>query len=448
MLALILAAAANWIPARWNSADPATLTVVRETPVNCLLVERGNWSAEFSAAAEKAGIVTLGVIRTQADRKDLPALVRDRKLSGIAAEGDFEPAQLAALRDSRIPVVELPSRTRLRFHADQPVVATAQGVWPGINAAPEGETKAAPSGAPWIDTNAGFLRFVRALTPAPVWIANSPSKGQIYPEARYLQAIGDAAMTGARWVVALDADLEKRLLSGDAKALDTWRRIGAHLAFYESHKEWRDLGAYGQLAIVQETGSGGLISGGILDMISVKHTPVRPLPGRRLQPGAMDGAVMAVNVDPASLSDERKEVLRAFTRAGGTLLTAPPGWKFPPQRPGQITLDKEDVDKLHSIWKEVNAMTGRRNLGARLFNVSGMLSNLVGPPSGSPLVLHLVNYSDYPVENVTVHVLGKRAKAMLLRPGEKDQALTSYETEDGSGFDLDNVGSVAALVIE
>ena len=36
---------------------------------------------------------------------------------------------------------------------------------------------------------------------------------------------------------------------------------------------------------------------------------------------------MAVNVDGDSLTAEQKEVLRAFTRSGGTLLTGPPGWK-------------------------------------------------------------------------------------------------------------------------
>jgi len=36
---------------------------------------------------------------------------------------------------------------------------------------------------------------------------------------------------------------------------------------------------------------------------------------------------MAVNVDPEALTAEQKEMLRAFARTGGTLLTGPPGWK-------------------------------------------------------------------------------------------------------------------------
>ena len=45
-------------------------------------------------------------------------------------------------------------------------------------------------------------------------------------------------------------------------------------------------------------------------------------------------------------------------------------------------------------------MIGRRNLGVRLFNVSSMLSNLLASPDGKSAIVHLVNYSDYPVENV------------------------------------------------
>ena len=46
-------------------------------------------------------------------------------------------------------------------------------------------------------------------------------------------AIGDAAMVGARWILALDRDFTRRLLAGEEKAVKDWKRIGKHLAFYE-----------------------------------------------------------------------------------------------------------------------------------------------------------------------------------------------------------------------
>jgi hypothetical protein len=112
-------------------------------------------------------------------------------------------------------------------------------------------------------------------------------------------------------------------------------------------------------------------------MIAVKHTPVRPVPRQHLSAESLAGATMAVDVDADALTPEQKEVLSNFTHAGGMLLTGPPGWKD--QRPpgDQITLDKAELERLNDIWRDVNSMVGRRNMGVRLFNVSSMLSNLL-----------------------------------------------------------------------
>ena len=157
---------------------------------------------------------------------------------------------------------------------------------------------------------------------------------------------------------------------------------------------------------------------------------------------------MAVDVDPSALTPDQREVLKTFTRAGGTLLTGPPGWKFAGLRKDEITLAKADLDRLDEIWKELNSLTGRTNLGARLFNVSSMLSNLLEAREGPQLVLQLVNYTDYPVQNVTAHVLGKYQHARLYRPDGPPLNLETYAVEEGNGIDIDKIGAVATLVLE
>jgi hypothetical protein len=185
-------------------------------------------------------------------------------------------------------------------------------------------------------------------------------------------------------------------------------------------------------------------------MIAVKHTPVVPVPLAKLSDGAMAQAKMAVNVDPSALSDAQKETLRRFSRAGGTVLNGPPDWKFPPMKSGEITLGKDDVKKLDEIWKELNQMTGRRNLGARLFNVSSMISNLLRSPDGTRTIMHLVNYSGYPVENVTVHLIGRFKAAQLLAPGAAPKKLETFEVEEGTGtgVEIERVGTTATLLLE
>lgn len=450
LLALaLIAALPDLVPMRWISADPGSLDLLKGTPVNAVLVEAEHWSAAFNLEAARRGVAAFAVIRPGEAAETNARRALDLKFLGGVLEGSFAAPQAAALRKTfagaDLPPIELTLRGDMNLDGGGPVVGTYQGLWPGIHEEEGADAKAGPSGAPWIDTNAGFLRFVRASTRSTVWIAVNPPAGRTYSAARYIQAIGDAAMIGARWVIALDSNFTGRLLTDEKRAVEDWRRIAKALEHFESHKDWRNAEPFARLALVEDVDSGALLSGGILDMIAVKHTPVRPVRPRHLTVKSLEAARMAVNVDPESLTPEQKEALAAFTRAGGTLLTGPPGWKFPQPAPGQITLEKEDLKKLDDIWREMNSMTGRRNLGARLFNVSSMLSNVVELPGR--VLIHLVNFSDFAVENVTIHVLGVYKSAKLLAPEREPAEVESYPVEEGTGFDIDNVRSVATLIL-
>ncbi|MCW5977064.1 MAG: hypothetical protein KIT09_03265 [Bryobacteraceae bacterium] len=449
---LLLAGVTGWLPARWNSGDAETIRLVKETPVNCVLIEPANWSEAFARKAEEEGIAVLGVARPGGDLGALIGKAASSKLKGLVLEGDFAADQRQEARKrlaaGGMALIELPPRTGLKVDAGDPVIGTSQGVWPGINPADDGSAKAAPTGAPWIDTNAGFLRFLRAATGATVWIGNLPPAKTVIPVARYYQAIGDAAMVGARWVVALDADFDKRLLGGDAAALDDWRKIGKHLRYWEERWGDRAYKPYRGLAIIQGVDDGALLSGGILDMVAARHTPIRAVPIPVLNDESIKGAMMAVSVDPSAVTAEQKEALRRFTRSGGSLLSGPPGWKFPPMHPGQVTVQKEEVTRLDKIWQGVNSMVGRENLGARLFNVSSMLCELVSGPGDRPVILHLVNYADHPTELVTVHLVEKVQTATLYSPDGPPQEVEVYPQDKGSGIDIEKVGAVATLVLE
>lgn len=449
---LLLGAAANWVPMRWLAPDPAALGVLKGSPINCLVLEKAAINPAVVLAASQAGIDTLMVVDPSATEDTLRKAVA-LKVKGVVFEGEFAEGAIARLRkvmsDLGLHAIELPPRSQMRFDGAQLVVGTSQGVWPGIRVVEEGDTaKAAPSGAPWIDTNSGFLRFARAISEIPVWLGVRPPANTIVTPERYLQAISDAAIVGARWIVAFDDDFSRKLLAGEEPARKAWQQISQLLAYYESHTEWRGMKPAGQLAILQDVDSGALLSGGVLDMIAVKHTPVRPIPTRKLGAKTMEGTKMAVNVDPTAMTEEQKQSLRAWTRRGNTLLSGPATWKFPPPRADQITLSEDDVKTLDEIWKELNSMTGRRNLGARLFNVSSMLSNLLESEDGNRNILHLVNYSGYAVENITVHVLGKFKSATLHAPGAPARKLEVYEIEEGTGIDVDSVHVAATLILE
>ena len=93
-------------------------------------------------------------------------------------------------------------------------------------------------------------------------------------------------------------------------------------------------------------------------------------------------------------------------------------------------------------------MIGRRNLGARLFNVSTMLSDMLSSPDGKQVIIQLVNYSDLPVESITVHVLGNFTRARLYTPEEGERKLETYKNEEGTGVDIDKVSVCGTLRLD
>jgi hypothetical protein len=436
-----------WIPARWYSHDPKSLELMRETPVNCLLLEQRDWEKPFVDEAGLRGIATLGVIHPEDRAEDAARRAAALGMTGVVLEGDFLESTASAVERSGTLTIRLPSRANLDLRA--PLVGTYQGVWPGVQIQKDGVAVSAPSGSPWIDTNAGFLRFVRTVAGGPVWIANTPPRGAVLTAARYLQAIADAESAGAHWVIALDEDTSQRLLSGDAKALDLWRKMGELLRFYASHPEWRAMRPFSTLALLEDANSGAYLAGGIMDMLAAKHTTVRPVALRSMQPASMANATLAVNVDPAALTPTQQDALRAWTRAGNTLLTAPPGWKMPmPDDPKQISLNREQIARLGDIWRELNSLIGSRNPGGKVYNAPGAISNVIAAAVGRPVVVHLVNYTNYPMEDVTVRFTGRFSSAKLLAPGQPARDLEIFEEDGVTEITIPRFAVVAAVVME
>ena len=443
---------AAWVPARWNGTDTKSLDLLTGTPINCLLLDDS--TPAFISRATERGLVTLAVLKPGAqDPADAARQAMHTGFAGIVLEGDFPKGAAARVRDvlagTHAVVVELTSRAAMPVGGSDPIIGTYQGVWPGIQVLDNGAAKAAPSGSPWIDTNTGFIRWVRAWGSAAIWLGYLPPARSVITGERYLAAISDAAMAGARWIVALDSDFTARLGRADPAAVKDWRAMGRVLEFFESHGAWRTLQPYGKLAVVQDHDD-ALLSGGILDMIAAKHTPIRAIPGQRLTADSLEGTSMAVDVDANALTPAQREILKNFARAGNTVLTAPPGWKGQSALAGdQITLDKAELDRLNDIWHDVQTMTNRKNLGVRLFNVSSMLSNLLATGDGKQVVVELVNYSEYPIENITVQLLGTFKHAQLLTPGSAPKNLEVYATDEGgTGVDIDRIGECGALLLE
>ncbi len=405
LLALVVASQISaCVPMRWTSSDPASLKLLDGSAVTCLVVAD-------QARAE--------ALRDGARARGVEVLVEGADFQSVARRAEVRPASL---------------------------VAVGEGLWPGVRAEKEGSTEARPTGAPWVETNTGYLRYLRAwLGQGPrIWLTMRPPERQILSGRRYAQAIGDAAMGGARWLVTLDSGLAALLESGDTRVRADWRRINDALRFYETNRAMVDAPDYSGLALVEGPESGALMSGGIVDMIAAKHIPLQVVPAERLGSGGLGGARTLLNIDPSGLSDEQKEALKAAARSGVALVNGPPGWRMSLPATA-ITFPDDQVKRLEEVWRGVNSFIWGKNFGVRIFGAHSVLSNLKRLDEGT-LALHLVNYSDYPVENIAIHLAGQFESATLLTP-QGPHPVEAYKLEDGMGIDVDRLDDVGIVVV-
>lgn len=441
---MALPAVENCTPARWRDAAPESLELIRGTPVNCLLAEESAWRKELLDAARGMGLLTLAVVRGGSTEAAARALAEGAQ--GIAAEGPRAEPLVEWARARQRPLVEILPRHELPLDGSARVVATYEGLWAGVRAESEDNAHARPTSGPWIETNSGLLRFLRAAPPpgTAVWMAHRAPKDP-QPVSRYVQAVADAAVCGAKWVLDFDPDFWRRVREGEPKGKRDWARFLAAVRFFDQHEtmKWPDSSAL--VVLIDEPG-GGLVSGGILDMISAKHIPLRPVPPAKLAE-APGGIRTLLTIDPSRLNEREREAARAIARRGATLVNGPEGWKLEPPPPGRITYSEEQIKQLDQIWREVNSIIGRRNYGVRVFGAPGMLSSLKESPDGRHLALILVNYTDYPVENITLHFTGRMQRARLA-DGGGESVLETYEVEDGTGVDLAKVQDVAVVTVE
>jgi len=92
-------------------------------------------------------------------------------------------------------------------------------------------------------------------------------------------------------------------------------------------------------------------------------------------------------------------------------------------------------------------MLGRRNFGLRVFGAPNTLSQLKISPDGRKAAIPLLNYSDYPVQDISLHLLGNYTKATLLtRAGPKSLAV--FESGDGIEIEVDRLADVGVVVVE
>jgi len=96
----------------------------------------------------------------------------------------------------------------------------------------------------------------------------------------------------------------------------------------------------------------------------------------------------------------------------------------------------------------VEVTVGRNNYGMRVFNGVGLLSTPYQLPDNGGLLVLLANYTDYPAEDITLHMLGRWKKATLTTPGGASETLMMYPVKENTAIEIPKLPRMGAIRIE
>ena len=459
----------TWVPARWQGGplevarrtkdaslpadpavrdvishwyDPATLELLKDTPVNCLLV---TWSAGGDAGTERQqqdlvkaytrlaherGIAVLGLVYPGADPAKFAGPAVEAGLDGLVLDGEFpggaafvgQVEKALGAANSKVLVLPIAPEAAGERTSKRPVVVV-QGVRPSARNLADMGIRSGPSAEPWIDSNIWLVRSFRSPSASrQVWISQEPKAAT---PGDYLRCTAEAAVAGGRWVVALDDKLRAMLFKKDAEALATWRSIATYLKFAEDRRLWRGFQPYGNLAIILDTrGAFPDISNEYLNLVARRQVPYRLILRSELSAASIEGLQAVLAADLAPPTEAERKMLRTFAENGG-LVVAGPSWGDPPKdKPyaeftlgkGRVAVYKDEPPDPESVARDMQELLSPEEMGVSAFNVPSVLTYASTADSGKRMLVQLLNYSRYPAEALTIRVNGSFKTARLFVP--------------------------------
>jgi hypothetical protein len=401
------------VPFRWPSAwtDPALLRLVQSTPINCLLFDGLDRAKPVADAAKAAGLT-----------------VMDWSALGAAPLGE------------------------VKWDSAAPYVAITGLVWPQIKRSAHSMDgmDAGPTGAPWIDSNTWVARLAAARAPQrTLWFDfERPKDDPVPAQAAYTIALADTAAAGARWMMSLDAELQKGLPAGNDSALQTWHAIVQALAFFENHRGWTAWEPWAAVGVLSTfAGKNEFLGQELLNLAARRNLLYRVLDRSLPASQKFSGlpAILYLDPDPPAVALQSK--LTAFVESGGLLIlphaldAAFPGRKsaFCPvagyelrgQGKGAIAAAMEDWDDPYFLALDVHNLVRRRNDPVTLFNAGSLWEHYSVAPDGRSDLLQLVGFTSRPYEAVSLALTKPKRQAALYTIGAEQPAIVEPKRVEG-----------------
>ena len=347
----------------------------------------------------------------------------------------FDNAGIKTLPESELktfPLTQLPTDPG-------PYAALATGRWPGI-ARPPSMTGwnveiASASREPWVDSNAYWIAYLRALYPQAIPVlayeANEAAglgPERIVPFETLILALAEARVMGGNYILSLDAPFRKALLASDAKAVAAWKQLGVTAKWLTDNKALFGLEPQPILTALVEPGRATAEIANLLFRRSGSPRLIAEVPAR-LPAGTL--ALVTTSIKPPT-AQAAARMLEHVTVGGISLVTddaAPNAWWRSPQlkvvktqsdrvfyalgKGSIVAYNRKIADPSEHAFDVIDVV-GHARRAVRIWNANAAIA------ISSPGLVNLLNYSGRVRGSDTqVRIQGVYKTATLLRPGNE-----------------------------
>lgn len=448
---------------------PEALALVDDTPVSALVVPWADGSPGDEAqhralgplvtAARERGLAVIGGAGDEADLGSAAAAAQAAGLDALATESGDAATGFPVLRFRERGFAEV---------SPGDFLGVTGNPWPGLKTSAVGAYDAwtGPTGPPWIDSNAWYVRLARDLvSPRATWLWLDPPEDEPPPSAAsYEQAVADAAVYGGRWVVSLDRQLRAGLSGDRPEARGTWGRIARSLSFFEEHCEWTALRPGGPLGVISDYADvNEFISFEVVNLLSRRNILFRVLEKDQAGEASLDELATVLYLDETPPHPDLVRKLYTFAEQGGTLIR-PPGWEEPGSGEdavsypgfrvsrhgsGRVVVAREALVDPFFVVESVFGLTPHARDWLRVFNPGVSQFHYAASEDGRAAVLHVLRHSRRNFETHT-SVWFRRRWASARRWGLDSETPAPAEREPrppGVEFHLPAVSVYCALEV-
>ncbi len=454
-------------------AQPSALQLLKDTPINCLIVDWASGGDEDEAqqtalkplmdAGRRLGLSFVGRVSAKANGAAAAAAGRAAGLDAVLLEGPASHAlELPA-------ILEFP-RYSMDWDGATEIFCATGNVWPGGNLPTmRGDTGlGGPTGNPWVNSNGWFALLAQHMVAKKsLWLdIDLPDSPGMLPVEDYCLTIADSCVFGARWILSLDVNLRMGMLNGDAQAMNTWKRIAQAVSFFERHAAWQGYQPMGVLGVVSDFRDRNAYKGGeVLNLLNRRQIQFVILDRGDALTTQLTGLKAILWVDEEAPSAEQHRQLLAFVEQGGLVVAptywGPAGlsshtadWLFDygiyDLGKGRIAVPTSGYTDPYELARNTHVLVGREYDLARLYNTgtTAYYYTSIDPDRRRELV-QIVNYENRPAKYVTLWVNSKAPAARLLSSdAQTPAAIEGTAASGGTSFDLPTFSVNCAVEIE